>query len=529
MSENTSELIDFRGTFRKYLKKWYWFAISIAVCLGFGLLFAYIQQPKYEVRASVILNEENAVSQFLGGGMSGVAQIFGGNSSAADEVDIMQAHSVLRTVALNLGLDNTLYERKMPLVYTQITKDKPVLVVPDENTVLTDTLRAALTFNIKLADKSEAKKIVVTAKGEKIFAGSRMSLPATLKTDYGTFTVMTTPYFTDESPRRYRAKITSPDIAAEDLRSGELNIAQASKTSSIIEMQMIAKDEELAKNILNDIIDVYNARSHKEHKQETGATATFLEDRLKAVRSSLSATENELEQYKKGAGLGMIEADGVAMYERLGETEKLLTQQQAQTEMARIALELAKASSKDNSTIPPLTGSEALGALINSYNSQVMRRMQLETSVKPDNLMLKRLDEQIALLRETMIKTLEDAYASSKGMEEELRRVHTSADKQIKGLPELENSFRQIARNQEIEEQIYVFLLQKQEEINVLFNDRRPKARVVDRAYSLNEDMSMSTPVILAICLLMGLLIPPVIIYCKENLFSKKTTDATEQ
>lgn len=89
MSENTSELIDIRGIFRKYLKHWYLFAISIVGCVAIGLLFAYLQQPKYEVRASVILNEDNAVGQFLGGGMSGVAQIFGGNSSASDEVDIM--------------------------------------------------------------------------------------------------------------------------------------------------------------------------------------------------------------------------------------------------------------------------------------------------------------------------------------------------------------------------------------------------------------------------------------------------------
>lgn len=529
MSENISELIDFRGMFRKYKQKWYFFAISIVACVGVGLLASLLIQPKYEVRASVILNEENAVSQFLGGGMSGVAQIFGGNSSAADEVSIMTAHSILRTVVIDLGLTNTLYERKMPMVYKQLTKDKPLLVVPDESTILTDTLRTTLRFNISLKSKSEAKKVVIIARGKKIYNGKNLQLPAIIKTDYGTFTLMTTPFFNEESGRRYRVKITSPDIAAEDLREAELNISQANKNSSIIEMQMITLDEDLAKSILNDIIDVYNTRSHKEQKQETGATAKFLEDRLTVVRDNLSATENELERYKKSEGLGMLEADGVAMYERLGETEKLLTQQQAQTEMARIALDLARESAKDNSTIPPLTGSEALGTLINAYNAQVMRRMQLATAVKPDNQTLARLDEQITNLRQTMIKNLEDAYLSSKGMEAELKRVHDNATTQIKGLPELENSFRRIARNQEIEEQIYVFLLQKQEEINVLFNDDRPKARVVDRAYSMNEDLSMSKSSIVLICLLLGLLIPPVLIYCRETLFSKKPETQSEE
>lgn len=522
MSENTSEIIDFRGISRKFIKKWYWFPISVAVCLVLGIFYAYLQQPKYEVRASVILNEDNAVSQFLGGGLSGVAQIFGGNASAADEVDIMQSHSILSTVAVNQGLTNTLYERKMPLIYSQITKDKPILIVPDDNTILIDTLRTSVVFKLKLKDKSEAKSITVTANGEEIYSGSHLTLPATLKTDYGTFTVMSTPYFTEDSPLRYRAKITSPDIAAEELRNSQMNISQANKTSSIIEMQMITHDEELAKNILNDIITVYNSRSQKERKLDSGATATFLQDRLEAVRTNLNETENELEKYKQQEGLGMIESDGQAMYQRLGETEKLLTQQQAQTEMARISLELAKASAKDNSTIPPLTGSDALGSLINAYNNQVLRRMQLASSVKPDNKTLERLDEQIAQLRATMIQNLEDAYRSSKGMEEELRRIHSSANTQIKDIPRMENSFRQIARSQEIEEQIYIFLLQKQEEINVLFNDERPKVRIIDRAYSLNEDLSMSTKMILLIAILLGLLIPPTVFYLKDTLFSKK-------
>ncbi len=526
MSENTSEIIDFRGIFRKYRKNWYLFAISITGCLAIGLLFAYIRQPKYEIRASVILNEENAVGQFLGGGMSGVAQIFGGNSSASDEVDVMQSHSNLRQVALNQGLDNMLYERKMPLIYALVTKDKPILVIPDDNTVLTDTLRSSLIFKIVLADKNEAKNVSITGYGEKIFSDSHLSLPATIKTDYGTFTLMTTPYFNKESPKKYRVKITSPDIAAEDLRKENLNIEQASKSSSILELQMITKDEEYAKNILNNIIDVYNSRSNREHKQETGATARFIKDRIDAIRNSLAITENELEAYKEQAGLGMIEADGLAMYERLGETEKYLTQQQAQTEMARIALDLAKASAKDNSTIPPLTGSEALGTLINAYNTQVLQRMRLASAVKPDHKKLERVDEEITNLRSTMIKTLEDAYTSSKGMEEEIRRVLNRADGQIKQLPGMENAFRQIARTREIEEQIYIFLLQKQEEIQVLFNDNRPKVRIVDRAYSTNEDLAMSRMIILLIAISIGILIPPVILYLKDSLFANSNKAA---
>lgn len=524
MSENTStsELIDFRALLRSYRKNWYWFVISIVGFLGIGIFASYLQQPKYEVRASVILNGENGVSQFLGGSLSGVASFFGGNSSVADEASIMTAHSILRNVAINQGLTNVVSERMMPLVYKMLTKEQPVLVVPDESTILTDTLRTTLKFKLVLANKNELKSLTVTnGDGDKVFSGSKLSLPAKISTGYGDFTVMTTPFFNDERAMKYRVLIKSPDIAAEDLRKAKLSISQANKASSIIELEMITNDEELAKNILNDIVETYNATSRQVKKFDSGATARFLQDRLDTVRVNLAATEAELQQYKKREGLGMVEADGQSMYTRLGETEKLLTQQQAQTEMARIALEVAKESAKDNSTVPPLTDNQAVAALVNSYNSLVLRRAQLASAVKPDNQALIRLDDQIAGLRNAMIKALDDAYLSTKSMEAELRRTHEAANRQIKNLPDVENSFRRIARNQEIEEQLYIFLLQKQEEINVLFNDNRPKARVIDTAYSMNEDISMDSWKIILICLLLGLLLPPVAIYCKDIVFSK--------
>ncbi|MDE6145464.1 MAG: hypothetical protein K2F96_04230, partial [Muribaculaceae bacterium] len=104
MEENKSELIDIKGILREFSAKWHWFLISVVCSCAVGFLVSKIVKPQYEIRANVILTENNALgSMMAAGGLSGVSALLGGNASAEDEVEIMTSHSVLKEVARTLG------------------------------------------------------------------------------------------------------------------------------------------------------------------------------------------------------------------------------------------------------------------------------------------------------------------------------------------------------------------------------------------------------------------------------------------
>ncbi|MBD5425473.1 MAG: hypothetical protein HDR45_04645 [Bacteroides sp.] len=515
MSENKSEFIDFSKLLKEYRKNWHWFVVSLVICGIIGGLATLLIKPKYQIRANIMLTEETAVSKFLGGGLSGLSQVFGGNSSAEDEVQIMTSHSVLRSVVNDLGLNISTYKRLAPMTYLLETKDFPLELTPDDKTINIDTLRKALRFAVKLSDKGTASVTVSTPK-ETLFSESGLKLPATIKTDYGRFTLAATAALNPESAGKYRIVVQSPDDAAEDLRE-KLNIDLASKHSQIIEMQMFTDNEAYAIDILNQLIKNYNIRSRKDQDIQNSRTAQLITDRLKAVRNELIDTEAQLAEYKEHKGLGMVEADAPAYYERMGEAEKALTIQQVQTEMARLTLQLARESEADNSLIPPMGENDGASSLINSYNSLVLRRATMEAASKADNIGLQRLDDQIRLVRKNLIASLESAVDASLKLEKQYRSIYENARGSVSSLPGVEQSFRKIARDQAIEEQIYVFLLQKQEETNVLFANLNPKAQIIDEAYSLNEDESISPVAVMLIALLMGLLIPPTVIFIRNQ------------
>lgn len=516
MEENKSELIDVKSTLREFSAKWYWFVISVICCLIVGFLYSRIVKPQYEVRANVILTEQNSLGSMMSAGaLGGVAAMLGGNASAEDEVELLTSHSVLKEVARTLGLNVRHMDRPAPLMATLLYQEYPIEVVPASE-ILIDTLRTSLDFRV-VVGKDGKTDIRVKARGKTIYDESDKTLPCVVNLPYGKFTVETTPYYIKGKRVKNQIGISNFDMAAETLRK-EIDAALATKRSSIINMQMLTDNERYACDVLNTLIEKYNARGLRDQIQQTGVTAEVLKDRIMTLRHELDSTETSLAKYKTDAGITELQADGAMLYQRMVEAEKALAEQQVQTQLARVTLTQVRNSALDNSLIPQQSADPILAAQITAYNSALMSRLRMEQSAKADNPSMNRVDEQIKTLRANLISTLESAVNTGEQMTAEYRRVYTDAASQVNGLPRQELSYRAKMRDQTIQEEIYLFLLQKQEEVALMMNNTMPKGSIVDEAYSLNENKALSTKVILALFFIVGLCIPPVVMAAKKVL-----------
>ena len=91
----------------------------------------------------------------------------------------------------------------------------------------------------------------------------------------------------------------------------------------------------------------------------------------------------------------------------------------------------------------------------------------------------------------------------------------------LSNIPTQEREYINMKRQQEIKQQIYLFLLQKQEENAMLLANAVPKGLIIDDAFSFSEPLGMSKKVILLIAFLLGILLPVTIIYVHRLLRSK--------
>lgn len=508
MSKNKSEFINLGEILRTYASKWYWFLLSVVVCCTLGYLFSRTVQSKYEVRANILLTEDNTGS-LLSAGMGDVGALFGSNSSAEDEALIVSSHTTFREVCRTLGLNRTHLVRTMPLCYVFAYKEFPVEVVADP-TINLDTLRTDISFKVVVAADGKAD-ITAKAKGETIVKERDVELPKRVGTPYGAFTVMTTPYLKPGKTVKTAINFAGFDNSAEALAQN-VSIGLASKRSNVISMQMETTDVDYAKDVLNTIIEQYNSAGIAEQSAKNSKTAKFIAERLDLLLDSLVVTEEALESYKARNGLTDPEADSRFTFARLAELEKAYTEAQVYTQNLRTTIGLLEASGSGDYAVVPVSAagsSDAVTRTIQDYNTLVAERMRISRSAKPGNETLVMLDQRIDQYRDNILKSLRGGLTEATQTERHYADLYRTTMAEVGSMPAQERALRELMRQQKIKEETYIFLLQKQEETAILLANATAKGQIIDAAYSLNDDRSISTKMILLMAFIFGLLIPP--------------------
>lgn len=514
MNNNKSEIIDIKGLLRKCRRKWYVMLVWGLIFGAFGYAYTMILKPKYEVNASMQLQDSTNFSAMISGGLSGVADFLGGNVDGEDEVQIATSHTVLSQVCMELGINCKHMKRLRPLNYELLYPNYPIDVTPGHD-ILVDTLRSEVMFLVKMHDGGKAD-VTVTAGGNKIYSASEVGLPVEMPTTWGTFTLVPTEHFDKVEAVKYRITLTSPNLAAAELRRN-INVGLATKNSKIIEFQMFSPNVDYAIDVINTIMAKYVLRAENQHISENNAMAKFLEQRIALISESLNNTEQEIVTTRQSKGITNLAMGGQTVGERVAKAESDLQQRMLAVEMTKLTLEMVKAAASDNGLIPMQLENEAISGMIGTYNNLVLRRKQLEGSAKGDNAALQRLDEQISDMRANLISTLEVSLAQAQEAQDNYQARYDGIISEIGDIPGYEYRTHSVYRTRAIEEEIYIFLLKKQEETAMLLSKLDDSALIIDPAYSTYEDLSMSPKMIIIVAFICGLMLPPVWYYFRRD------------
>lgn len=521
MKQNNSELLDIGGLIRMYISKWYWFAISVAVCCLIGFGISRIVESKYIVRSSLIIEDDGSGS-LLKAGMGDMSSLLGGNTSADDEAMIVNSHAVLREVSRQLGIYRRHTVRLMPTVHRFLYTGYPVEVTPDPAINL-DTLQNTLIFRVSVHKNGSTADIRVKDLEQTLLKLSDVKLPAVVNTGFGKFTVSLTPDYPEGESLVSNIWLSGYDDAA-DFLAKELTIGVAAKNSAMINLEMQTPHVAFAKDVLNTVMATYNNMDVRQQMAKGAKSDAFITDRLTYLFADLTDAEQKLEDYKERNGVRDVIADGTYDYTKLAEFETQYTTMRIESETMANVLDILKHSGNDYTLIPVVGKSEAMITMITEYNKAVLSRMRIMESARPDNATLQTIDSRLSQSRQNIISSMTKALEQMREQEKEYYAGYTAVMNKLGGIPTLERKLRELSRQQKIKEEIYLFLLQKQEENAILLASSTAKGRIIDAAYSINKNIGMSTFTIMLMAMMFGLVIPPVALYVMKVMRTKFST-----
>lgn len=515
MAENSkSDIIDIRATLNMYLSRWYLFVIAVVACLALAFAFLKIRKPVYGVRANVLIQVDNMNPLSA---MGAVGDLLGSKGRVDDELYVISSHSLYRDVIKDLGINQLHYVKqgflKSPLTYP----DAPLTVITDP--MLPDTLTEAIKFTVKV-DKQGLADIKVKVKRSVIAEEENQKLPATIHTIYGDYTIAKTEYFTPGEDIKDRIIFMGYHAAAEDL-SEEIHTEIASKKSNAIELAINTQSADYGKAVLDKIIEEYNKRGIREKNIQGEKTSQFISDRLVILSEGLTEAEMAIQDYKEKNQLTDFKADAEYQFTKKGTLEGELLSAETNSEIIKMIHDFLDDPANAYSLVPAALDNKGLQEAIEAYNKVVLQRMELLNTARPNNKALQMLNEQIDAMRANIISSVDKSYESALIAVKDLRREKAEADARLGSIPRQERDFINLKRQQQVKQELYTFLLQRNEETAMLMANAVPKGIIVDEAYTLNKPVGLSNMMVMLIALILGIALAPAYLYVKKLLRSK--------
>ena len=505
---------------RTAIRHWWLFALSFIFC--FGILFLYLRKtlPSYIVSSTVLVDDQSLSFAGIGNSKGNSMlknMIGGGDVNVFNEIEILASENLAAKTVDALDINCRYYEKTGFLKKQDHYGTSPIIVeAPKE---LFDTLSVTLPFKIKVY--ADGKTDITVKKG--MFSNyaelKGVELPATVKTPFGLFVVKPTQYFTPKHEYSITASVAGNIPAALELQK-DMTVDLKAKKTDIVYMDVMDNDVKRGRDILNTLVRLYNERGMKESDTQGMTTARFIDERLSLIYKNLMGSEAEIEAYKKAHNL----IDPVAQAKTTiikGETsESAIIALETQYRIASMIKGFITDPANKHSLIP--FESDSLSAkMVRSYNALITQRQHLETSAKADNPALVQLDQQLNAMRENMLGSVNNALGAMRIKIDRAKDLQGESKGDMSQFASTERETRNLYRNQAIQNELYIFLLQKREENALKMAAAQPKGKLVDEAYAASEPVKPKKPLLAFVALIMTFALPFCILYVKKMLKNK--------
>ncbi len=517
---NSNDFIDVIALLKQYISKWYLFVISVLLCGGLAFFVTKVKKPEYSVNANLLIKTEDSgpsVDDMVGGALG---SLFGSDSNVEDEIFMVSSHSLYRDVARSLGINQKHIIHKGFMDNEFVFKDYPVEVQAPE--ALLDTLSHSLLFKVDI-NREGLADIKVKVRKKTVSKEEDVRLPYTVKTPLGSFVVATTKNYVAGEPLSTRITLTGYDAAAEQLDE-DVHSEIASKRSNVISLSIETTSPEFGKAVLNEILALYNKKGIVEKRNSTERSANFIEDRLAILTDELAQTEDELNSYREQYGIMDPYSELKYQTEKKAEVEKRFIESRTQLEVLQLINEFISNPDNAYDLVPLMIDSQNIATMFNSYNEVILERKRILESARPDNATVRQIEDRINAMRKNIAQSIARMLNSQKVVVKDLQRELDSTEGIISTTPEKERQFKGIARQNSVKGQLYMFLLQKREENQLMLANAQPKGQIIDEAYTMSEPLGMSKKMILLLGVFFGLILPPIYLYIRRIIHNRFET-----
>lgn len=507
-NQGDSMVLMLKDIFYLCLSNWYWFLISIVVCVSLGYFYVQITPPVYQRSISILIkSKENANEAIL--------EDFGFTntpSNLTNEMELLKTGPIAYEIASRLDLnveyirhgrfhDDLLYGIESPVKLEFLTFPE------HENASL----------HLKLDKKGEVTLSDMSSNGKIFNDKITVAFNDTVDTPLGDLVVL---------PSASYKEGTTADLAVVHKNinnilgqiQAKISPSLRKKNSTIIDIKYKDVSKARAEDVLNTLVGVYNENWIKDRNLKTQNTDQFIKDRLAFIEEELGDVEQSISTWKSQNLMLDVDAAGSFAQSQINEAERDMQELNNQIYMTKYIKEYLTDGKHSNQLLPVNSGitNSSIENLIKQYNDKLLIRNNHLANSSAQNPLVRDLDEDLGVLRGSILQSLDYELAMLQSKSSVIRSRQGLAVSRVATNPQKAQQLLSEERQQKVKEQLYLYLLEKREENELSQAFGAYNNQFIESPHGSNQPVEPEGNRVLMISFAIGLFLPAFIIFLSE-------------
>ena len=503
------EKLNIRKTVSQYLYKWPWFIASVLMFVIGAYIYLRYSVPQYQSKTTLKFDKkQNDLSSALSD-LDNLGIGLGNADELKSEAAVVNSRPILMQVVQNLNLNVEYYnsgEIKDSQLFAKVPIGAKILTYNNNN-------KKFISSQYTVTDVKGNQFTLQTDKKTNITG--TFDIP--LQLDFGIVILQRNPAIAFRS--EYKIIFWNPIEKVKKLER-TINVNLPDEKAMLMDISLIGSLPEKSEAILNEVAKQYNLDGQKDKNLQAENTQKFIDKRLEVITKDLSGVENQKEDFQNRNRIVDLQAQAQLALQNTSENTKVLLQQQTQLDLLNSLT--AEASKSNNQLMPSNLGlNPSLEQTIAQYNTLLISRNKTLKQATNENPAVIEMNREIAALKDVIRDNIREQKSTVQTGITQLQNQITTNNNAIEKVPGQSKVYRGIERQQNLKEQLFLFLLQKREENAINLSVDVPKAKIVNPAFTEDIPVSPKKDIIFAGALVLGLLIPFAIFYLLFSLDDK--------
>ena len=511
-SEETS--FDYRTWIIRILKGWYFFVISLIVCMGIAYLQNRSWKPIYKTNALVIIEDSKG---YLGS-QAMLLQGFGAEKAyrnVNNQVIMFGSHDIIqRTVEKQpeLLLD---YYSLGRFRQTNLYKQAPIHI-----------------NSTYVSPESYEREFVFTDMGDDTYeitaAETNTQSEFRCKGKYGEPLETSSFFLTIDKTQMYRSNFsigfklhTLETIVSQ--YSARLSFEFIMTGASVVEVSVTGEVPQRDADFINGLCDEFLADNLSRKNDAAIKTIDFINDQLSQLSDSLRLSEDRLKAYKAD-NFVVASAGGSSVMAQYTQIDAKQTEMRLKESYLSYLTNYLQNNVEDGAIIAPANlgvTDTNLTTMVQAYTELQLKRKE----VGEKSPLYAKYTRELDALKEQMFESLKNMQVALDIQKKDLAERAEAVVAEMRQLPYKEQQLLKIQREFKINDDYYTFLMQKRADAQIQKASNSPDNIILDRARVASITNGGQKSKRYSSLLLIALVVPAAFIVLRELLYPSVRTE----